>query len=106
MGIIIFLCHHIGSLSLLFFSLFSNWSYFGRATGGEDFLGLSKNKRNYSGVGFVITPPLVLVDLDNSYDRATQSITNPQAQAQEILQELKSYTEASPTHGVICHVKK
>ena len=54
----------------------------------------------------MITPPLVLVDLDNSYDRATQSITNPQAQAQEILQELKSYTEASPTHGVICHVKK
>ena len=52
----------------------------------------------------MITPPLVLVDLDNSYDKATQTITNPQAQ--EILQELKSYTEASPTHGVICQVKK
>jgi primase-polymerase (primpol)-like protein len=53
---------------------------------------------NYSGIGFVITPPLVLVDLDNSYDKATQTITDPQAR--EIVQELTSYTEASPTHGL------
>ena len=27
---------------------------------------------NYSGIGFMITPPLVLVDLDKSYDRKTR----------------------------------
>src|SRR6266849_5517822 len=26
---------------------------------------------NYSGLGFMITPPLVMVDLDNSFERAT-----------------------------------
>jgi putative DNA primase/helicase len=56
---------------------------------------------NYSGIGFMITPPLVMIDLDNSYDKATQTITNPQAQ--EIVQELTSYTEASPS-GTGLHV--
>ncbi len=53
---------------------------------------------NYSGLGFMITPPLVMVDLDNSYDRTTHTITDPQAQ--EIVQSLHSYTEASPGKGL------
>ena len=34
---------------------------------------------NYSGLGFMLTPPLVMIDLDHSYDRATgQSPTHKQ----------------------------
>src|SRR5437764_1795134 len=29
---------------------------------------------NYSGIGFMLTPPLVFCDLDNSYDRAAGTI--------------------------------
>src|SRR6266568_2693734 len=50
---------------------------------------------NYSGIGFMITPPLAFVDLDHSYDRATGTIIDPQAGA--IVQDLNSYTEASPS---------
>ncbi len=53
---------------------------------------------NYSGIGFMITPPLVMIDLDNSYDRATQTITNPQAET--IMQGVNSYFEASPNKGL------
>ena len=53
---------------------------------------------NYSGLGFMLTPPLVMVDLDNSYDRTTHTITDPQAA--EIVQSLHSYTEASPGKGL------
>jgi len=53
---------------------------------------------NYSGLGFMITPPLVLVDLDHSYDKTTKEITNPQAA--EIVHSLDSYTEASPGNGL------
>ncbi len=53
---------------------------------------------NYSGIGFMLTPPLVMVDLDNSYDRRTGTITDPQAQA--IVQQVNSYTEASPGKGL------
>ena len=53
---------------------------------------------NYSGLGFMITPPLVMIDLDNSYDRATQTITNPQAE--EIMREVNSFFEASPYNGL------
>ncbi len=53
---------------------------------------------NYSGLGFMITPPLVMVDLDKSYDRRTGTIYDPKAE--EIVQELNSYTEASPTNGL------
>jgi putative DNA primase/helicase len=53
---------------------------------------------NYSGLGFMLTPPLVMIDLDNSYDRRTGTITDPQAQA--IVQHLNSYTEASPGKGL------
>ena len=53
---------------------------------------------NYSGLGFIITPPLVMVDLDNSFERATRTITDPQAA--EIVQSLHSYTEASPGKGL------
>src|SRR5438270_9712994 len=49
---------------------------------------------NYSGLGFMLTPPLVMVDLDGSYDKMTKTITSPQAA--HIVQTLNSYTEASP----------
>jgi len=52
----------------------------------------------YSGIGFMITPPLVFIDLDNSYDRATQTITNPQAEI--IMRAVNSYFEASPYKGL------
>src|SRR5260370_31491027 len=52
---------------------------------------------NYSGLGFMITPPLVFIDLDNSFDRKTQTITNPQAEI--IMREVNSYFEASPYKG-------
>lgn len=52
----------------------------------------------YSEVGFMLTPPLVMVDLDNSFDRTTHTITDPQAA--EIVQEINSYTEASPGNGL------
>ncbi|HYT36641.1 MAG TPA: hypothetical protein VEL49_05620 [Ktedonobacteraceae bacterium] len=52
----------------------------------------------YSGIGFMLTPPLVLVDLDKSFDRATRTITDPQAA--EIVQALNSYTEVSPGKGL------
>src|SRR6266702_6031780 len=41
---------------------------------------------DYSGIGFMITPPLVMIDLDRSFDRATGKITDPQSQ--EIVQQL------------------
>lgn len=50
---------------------------------------------NYSGIGFMLTPPLVFLDLDHSFERTTQTITDPQAQ--EIVQTLNSYTEVSPS---------
>jgi primase-polymerase (primpol)-like protein len=50
---------------------------------------------HYSGIGFVLTPPLVMIDLDHSVDRATGTITDPNAQ--EIVQSLNSYTECSPS---------
>lgn len=53
---------------------------------------------NYSGLGFMITPPLVMIDLDKSYDRKTGAIYD--LKASEIVQELNSYTEASPTNGL------
>jgi len=55
----------------------------------------------YSGVGFMITPPLVFIDLDHSFDRSTQTITNPLAA--EIVQSLNSYTEQSPS-GTGLHI--
>jgi putative DNA primase/helicase len=55
----------------------------------------------YSGLGFMLTPPLVMIDLDHSYDRATQTITDPQAA--EIVKTLNSYTERSPS-GTGLHI--
>ena len=49
---------------------------------------------NYSGIGFLITPPFVFIDLDHSYDRVRGAITDPQAA--EIVQTIHSYTEAAP----------
>src|SRR5260370_29928207 len=53
---------------------------------------------SYSAVGLKITPPLVMIDLDNSYDRKTQTITNPQAE--EIMKAVPTYFEASPNKGL------
>ena len=47
---------------------------------------------------FRSTPPLVFVDLDHCYDKATNTITDPQAAT--IVQSLNSYTEASPGSGL------
>ncbi len=55
----------------------------------------------YSGIGFVITPLLVMIDLDHSYEKTTQTITDPQAQ--EIVEALHSYTESSPS-GTGLHI--
>ncbi len=49
----------------------------------------------YSGIGFMITPPLVMIDLDH------RTITDPQAA--EIVQSLNSYTERSPS-GTGLHI--
>ncbi len=53
---------------------------------------------DYSGLGFMITPPLVMLDLDNSYDRKTRTITDPQAET--IMREVNSFFEASPYKGL------
>ncbi len=53
---------------------------------------------NYSGIGFMITPPLVMIDLDHSYNRASGEITDPQAA--EVVQSVHSYTESSPGNGL------
>src|SRR6266487_3586213 len=53
---------------------------------------------NYSGLGFMITPPLVMIDLDNSYDRRTGTITDPKAE--QIVRDVNSYFEASPYKGL------
>ena len=49
----------------------------------------------------MITPPLVFIDLDHSYDRTTGTITDSQTQA--IVRELNSYTEVSPS-GTGLHI--
>src|SRR5436305_2909457 len=49
---------------------------------------------NYSGLGFMITPPLAMIDLDHSYDRSTRTITNPQAK--QIMKAVPTYYEVSP----------
>lgn len=53
---------------------------------------------DYSGLGFMLTLPLVLVDLDTSFDKQTRTITDPRAQ--RIVQAINSYTEASPGNGI------
>jgi putative DNA primase/helicase len=62
---------------------------------------LSLESGHYSGIGFMITPPLVMIGLDHSVERATQTITDPQAA--EIVQSLNSYTELSPS-GTGLHI--
>ncbi len=51
-----------------------------------------------SGIGFVVTPPFVLIDLDHSYNRDERTITKPKAS--EIIASLDSATEASPNAGI------
>jgi primase-polymerase (primpol)-like protein len=55
----------------------------------------------YSGIGFVITPPLVFIDLDHCISQETGEITTPQAA--EIIERINSYTEISPS-GTGLHV--
>lgn len=55
----------------------------------------------YSGIGFMLTPPLVFLDLDHCVSKETGEITDPQAA--EIVQTLNSYTETSPS-GTGLHV--
>lgn len=50
---------------------------------------------NFSGVGFIITPPLVLIDLDHSVLKETGEMIDPQAA--EIVKAINSYTEISPS---------
>ena len=50
---------------------------------------------NYTGLGFMITPPLVMIDLDGRVDKDSGAITDPQAA--EIVTTLNSYTELSPS---------
>ena len=67
----------------------------------DDALLTALESGHYSGLGFMLTPPLVMIDLDHSFDRATQTITDPQAA--EIVQSLNSYTELSPS-GTGLHI--
>jgi putative DNA primase/helicase len=53
---------------------------------------------DYSGIGFMLTPPLVMIDLDNSFDRKTGTITDPKAE--KIVRDVNSYFEASPYKGL------
>jgi primase-polymerase (primpol)-like protein len=53
---------------------------------------------NFSGIGFMVTPPFVLIDLDHSFSRATQRISSSEATA--IIKTLNSATEASPNTGI------
>jgi putative DNA primase/helicase len=62
---------------------------------------LTLESGHYSGLGFMITPPLVFIDLDHSFDKQSGTITDPKAQ--EIIQSLNSYTEVSPS-GTGLHV--
>lgn len=55
----------------------------------------------YSGIGFVITPPLTFIDLDHSVSKETGEIIDPQAA--EIVTTINSYTEISPS-GTGLHV--
>jgi primase-polymerase (primpol)-like protein len=52
----------------------------------------------YAGIGAMLTPPFVLIDLDHSYERATKTITSPQAK--RVVSLLNSFTEASPNDGL------
>ena len=63
--------------------------------------GTALESGNYSGIGLMITPPLVLIDLDHSFDRTTETITDPKAA--EMVQALDSYTEVSPS-GTGLHI--
>ena len=49
----------------------------------------------YSGIGFVITPPLVFFDLDHCVSKETGEVTDQRAA--EIIESLNSYTEISPS---------
>ena len=55
----------------------------------------------YSGIGFMVTPPLVFIDLDHCVTRETGRVTDPTAA--EIVQQLHSYTEVSPS-GTGLHI--
>jgi putative DNA primase/helicase len=71
----------------------STWSGFGDAAAAL--------KRGYNGLGFCLTPPYVGVDLDGCRQNEVQ-----EPWAEEIIHELDSYSELSPSsHGVHVIVK-
>jgi hypothetical protein len=71
----------------------STWSGFGDAAAAL--------KRGYAGLGFCLTPPYVGVDLDGCRLNEVQ-----EPWAEEIIRELDSYSELSPSsHGVHVIVK-
>ena len=56
---------------------------------------------NFTGLGVMLTPPLVFIDLDHCLSKETGQIIDPQAAG--IIQSLNSYTEISPS-GTGLHV--
>lgn len=50
---------------------------------------------NYSGVGLMLAPPLVFLDLDNCFDSQEGKIIYPKVE--EIVKNINSYTEVSPS---------
>ncbi len=56
---------------------------------------------NYSGLGLIITPPLVFIDLDHCFDSETPTIIDPKAA--EIVRQINSSTEISPS-GTGLHI--
>jgi primase-polymerase (primpol)-like protein len=71
----------------------SSWSSFGDAAAAL--------KRGYNGLGFCLTRPFVGIDLDGCRPNGTD-----EPWAEEIIRELGSYTELSPSgHGVHVIVK-
>src|SRR5438876_405127 len=56
---------------------------------------------NFTGLGFMLTPPLVFIDLDKRVNKVTGEIEDEQAAA--IVKEINSYTEISPS-GTGLHI--
>jgi len=50
---------------------------------------------NYSGIGLMLAPPLVFLDLDDCFDGVTDTISDPKAAT--VVEEINSYTEVSPS---------
>ena len=49
----------------------------------------------YSGIGFIVTPPFVFIDLDHAVAKETGQIIDPTARS--IVEQINSYSEISPS---------